>query len=199
MPDFEHENKYKGIIAGVDEAGRGPWAGPVVAAAVILNPNLYPEGLDDSKKLSKQHREKLFGEVINICDFGIGIVSESVIDQINILQATKLAMKNAVLDLLKRPSVVLVDGNQKFDVQNIEVIPIVKGDSLSLSIAAASIIAKVARDKIMEDLCGEFPVYGWSSNAGYGTAKHIEALEKHGICKYHRKSYAPIKKYVVNG
>jgi ribonuclease HII len=196
MPNFELEEKYEGIIAGVDEAGRGPWAGPVVAAAVILNRAFCPEGLDDSKKLSKQKREKLFNEIINVADFGIGIVGESVIDQINILEATKLAMKDAVMDLLRRPQIVLVDGNQKFDVQHIEIIPIVKGDSKSLSIAAASIIAKVTRDRIMEDLSNEFPEYSWEENAGYGTAKHIAAIERHGICKYHRKSFAPIKKYM---
>ena len=196
MPNFELEEKYEGIIAGVDEAGRGPWAGPVVAAAVILNRAFCPEGLDDSKKLSKQKREKLFNEIINVADFGIGVVGESVIDQINILEATKLAMKDAVMDLLRRPQIVLVDGNQKFDVQHMEIIPVVKGDSKSLSIAAASIIAKVTRDRIMEDLSNEFPEYSWEENAGYGTAKHIAAIERHGICKYHRKSFAPIKKYM---
>jgi ribonuclease HII len=198
MPDFSFEDKYKGVVAGVDEAGRGPWAGPVVAAAVILDPEFYPDGLDDSKKLTKIKRERLFYEIINNCEFGVGIVAEYVIDEINILQATKLAMRNATLDLLRKPNVILVDGNQKFDAGGIDVVPIVKGDSKSLSIAAASIVAKVARDRIMEQLSGEFPCYGWSDNAGYGTAKHIEAIEKHGICLHHRKSYAPIKKY-ING
>jgi ribonuclease HII len=107
-------------------------------------------------------------------------------------------MKQALVQLHNRPHVVLVDGNQGFKLYEMEIVPVVKGDSLSLSIAAASIIAKVARDKIMEDLCSEFPQYGWSDNAGYGTAKHIEAIERHGICKYHRKSYAPIRKYLDN-
>lgn len=196
MPTFELEEKFQGIVAGVDEAGRGPWAGPVVAAAVILNREIYPAGINDSKKLTKEKRERLFQELINVCDFGVGIVSETIIDQINILQATKLAMRNAVLELVRRPSLILVDGNQKFEAQDIEVVPVIKGDSKSLSIAAASIIAKVTRDKIMEDLDGEFPEYGWMDNAGYGTAKHIEAIEKYGICKYHRKSYAPIKKFM---
>lgn len=196
MPDFNIENSYSGIVAGVDEAGRGPWAGPVVAAAVVLNKEIYPAGMNDSKKLSKEKRESLFQEIINVADFGVGIVSESVIDEVNILQATKLAMKEAVLNLVRRPNLILVDGNQKFDAQGIEVVPVVKGDSKSLSIAAASIIAKVTRDKIMHDLNVEFPEYGWMDNAGYGTAKHIEAIEKYGICKYHRRSYAPIKKYL---
>lgn len=197
MPTFELEDKYQGIIAGVDEAGRGPWAGPVVAAAVILNRESYPSGINDSKKLTKEKREKIFQELINCCEFGVGIVSEAVIDEINILQATKLAMCNAVKDLLRKPSHVLVDGNQKILVENTEVITVVQGDAKSLSIAAASIIAKVTRDRIMSDLHKEFPHYCWTDNSGYGTAKHIEAIEKHGICKYHRKSYAPIKQYMA--
>jgi ribonuclease HII len=196
MPDFKIEHKYQGVIAGVDEAGRGPWAGPVVAAAVILKPDFFPDGLNDSKKLTKEKRERLFAELINHCDFGVGIVSEEMIDEINILNATKLAMKEALVQLHNRPDVVLVDGNQGFELYDMKIIPVVKGDALSLSIAAASIIAKVARDKIMTGLCSEFPHYGWSDNAGYGTAKHIEAIERHGICKYHRKSYAPIRKYI---
>ncbi len=199
MPDFSLEQKYQGLIAGVDEAGRGPWAGPVVAAAVVLNPEFCPAGLNDSKKLTKAKREKLFGEIINCADFGIGVVDESIIDEMNILQATKLAMSNAVSQLKSHPKVVLVDGNQKFNALNMEVIPVIKGDSLSCSIAAASILAKVTRDRIMEALHEEFPHYGWGSNAGYGTAVHIEAIEKYGICKYHRRSYAPIKKYLVAG
>jgi ribonuclease HII len=196
MPSLELEEKYKGIIAGVDEAGRGPWAGPVVAAAVIINKNFLPDGINDSKKLSPQKREKLLIEIINTCDFGVSIVNESVIDQLNILGATKLAMQNAVHDLVRKPTHILVDGNQAFEFKNADVIPVVSGDSISLSIAAASIIAKVTRDKIMEDLSNEFPQYGWDSNAGYGTKKHMEAIAQFGICKYHRRSFAPIKKYL---
>lgn len=196
MPTLELEEKYQGIIAGVDEAGRGPWAGPVVAAAVIVNKIFLPDGINDSKKLSPQKRENLLIEIINTCDFGVSIVNESVIDQLNILGATKLAMQNAVHDLVRKPTHILVDGNQAFEFKGADVIPIVSGDSISLSIAAASIIAKVTRDKIMEDLSGEFPQYGWDSNAGYGTKKHMQAIAEYGICKYHRKSFAPIKKYL---
>jgi len=195
MPNFDIENTFPGkIIAGVDEAGRGPWAGPVVAAAVVINPEFCPDGINDSKKLSREKRERLFDELINICDFGVGIVPEQFIDELNILGATKLAMRNAVEHLVRKPQIVLVDGNQKFPLNDIEVHTVIKGDSKSLSIAAASIIAKVTRDRIMDDLHKEFPQYGWNSNSGYGTSAHIEALQKHGICKYHRKSYAPIKK-----
>jgi len=202
MPDFDYENRYKGrVVAGVDEAGRGPWAGPVVAAAVILDYSNFPEDLNDSKKLSKLKREEIFDKLINVCDYGVGVVSESIIDQVNILQATKLAMKSAIFDLFNKPEVMLVDGNQKLEIENIECLTIVKGDAKSLSIAAASIIAKVTRDKIMEDLGEEFPQYGWPNNSGYGTKQHQDALNKHGITKYHRKSFAPIKRIieVING
>lgn len=193
MPDFSLENSYSGIIAGVDEAGRGPLAGPVVACAVILNRSDYPDGMDDSKKLSKSRREILFKELIERCDFGIGIIPETVIDQINILQATLMAMKQAVANLARNPDVVLVDGNKGFQHKESRIETVVKGDSKSLSIAAASIIAKVTRDRIMEEIDAEFPQYGWLNNAGYGTKDHIDAIEKYGVCKYHRMSFAPIK------
>ena len=196
MPSFKIENRYKCVIAGVDEAGRGPWAGPVVAAAVILHRDLCPKGINDSKKLTKENREEIFAELINICDFGVGIVSEEMIDEINILNATKLAMKQALVHLHNKPGVVLVDGNQGFELHKMEIVPIVRGDSKSKSIAAASIIAKVARDNIMAKLCHEYPHYGWSNNSGYGTPEHIAAIEKHGICKHHRKTYAPIRKHL---
>lgn len=203
-PDFSIECSYLerdhlSVIAGVDEAGRGPWSGPVVAAAVILNKSDYPEGLNDSKKLSKLKRELIYKELIEISDFGVGVVNEPVIDQINILEATKLAMRTAVGNLARVPNVVLVDGNHKFDTANkeMEIIPVIKGDSKSLSIAAASIIAKVTRDMFMEDIDSEYPVYGWAKNAGYGTKEHSEAIEKYGITKYHRKSFAPIKRYLA--
>lgn len=195
MPDFKIEDQYWGkIVAGVDEAGRGPWAGPVVAGAVVLTKGLVPKGLDDSKKLSAKNRESIFVALVNDCDFGVGIVNESVIDQVNILEATKLAMKAAIFDLYRKPDVALIDGNQNIELVNIETQPVVKGDSLSLSISAASVIAKVTRDKIMEELGAEFPEYGWDTNAGYGTKQHMIALEKYGVTKYHRKSFAPIKK-----
>jgi len=196
MPDFSIESSYKNkLVAGVDEAGRGPWAGPVIACAAIINPLLVPKGLDDSKKLSKQKREFIYAKLSQSCDFGLGIVPESVIDQINILEATKLAMRNAVNDLQRRPNVVIIDGNQNLEFDDIESEAIVKGDTKSLSIAAASVIAKVTRDKIMENLDAEFPQYKWLTNQGYGTKEHMEAIEKYGPCKHHRKSFAPIKKF----
>ncbi len=193
MPDFTFENSYDGLIAGVDEAGRGPLAGPVVACAVILNRSDYPEGLDDSKKLTKIKREYLFKQLIDCCDFGIGIIPESVIDQINILQATLMAMKQAVANLARKPNVALIDGNRGFQHKETDIVTIIKGDSKSLSISAASIIAKVTRDMIMEELDAEFPQYGWLTNAGYGTRDHLSAIDKYGICKYHRMSFAPVK------
>ncbi len=136
----------------------------------------------------------IFADIVKNCDFGIGVISETVIDQVNILEATKLAMKSAIFDLYRRPEVALIDGNQKIAISNMIVETIVKGDKLSQSIAAASIVAKVTRDQIMKDLDSEFPEYGWETNAGYGTKQHQEAIDKYGVCKYHRKSFAPIKK-----
>jgi len=197
MPDLTFENKYPDkIIAGIDEAGRGPWAGPVVAGAVILDIDKIPNGLNDSKKLSKIKREKLYEEIIQSHDYSVGIVDEPVIDEINILQATKLAMKQACLNLKAKADVILVDGNQKIEVEGVFCENIIKGDSLSLSISAASIVAKVTRDRLMEDLSSKFPQYGWASNSGYGTKQHQEAISSHGITKHHRKSFAPIKKAI---
>jgi ribonuclease HII len=196
MPDFSIEETFQGkIVAGVDEVGRGPWAGPVVACAAVLNPSLVPFGLNDSKKISKRKREDIYSELIETCDFGIGIVNESVIDQVNILEASKYAMKSAIFDLFRKPDIILVDGNQAIDVDGIECRTVVKGDSISSSIAAASIIAKVIRDNIMEDLDAEFPQYNWKKNQGYGTKEHLKALDAHGPSKHHRKSFAPVKKF----
>lgn len=194
-PDFTIENNYSGKIIGVDEVGRGPWAGPVVAAAVLLDRNSFPDNINDSKKLSKLKRQVIFDELHKTAKIGIGIISSDEIDQINILQASLLAMKIAVENLDIKPDMVLVDGNILPDLPH-NMIPIIKGDSKSLSIAAASIIAKVTRDKIMTDLSLEFPHYLWQNNSGYGTKHHIEAIGKHGITKHHRKSFKPIKKYI---
>ncbi|HCR85374.1 MAG TPA: ribonuclease HII [Alphaproteobacteria bacterium] len=193
MPDLKIENSLNCIVAGVDEAGRGPLCGPVVAAAVILNKSNIPNGLDDSKKLTAKKRELLFEQIKASSIVGVGIVWQNIIDKINILQATKKAMAEAVNKLSQLPKKIIVDGNQKFNAGTIEVIPIIKGDSISLSISAASIIAKVSRDRIMEELHNEAPHYNWQKNAGYGTREHLEAIEKFGISKYHRKSFAPIK------
>lgn len=201
MPDWSEENKFTGIIAGVDEAGRGPWAGPVVAGAVIfLTRNVNPvllASLNDSKKLSAKKREELYSLIINesekgnLC-YGIGQSSATEIDEKNILQATFNAMRRAVESLSVKPDVALIDGNQTPKPFNCETKTVIKGDSISLSISAASIIAKVYRDNLMKELAKEYPQYGFEKNAGYGTKVHIEALNKYGICKEHRKTYKPI-------
>jgi len=200
-PNFLIENSHKNLlIAGIDEAGRGPLAGPVVAACVILNQDDYPQEINDSKKLSATLRGKIFAKLQEKSKFGIGIVSEKKIDEINILRATKLAMFLAYENLCQKyqifPQVILVDGNFKpFAPQDkiSEISAIVKGDQKSLSIAAASIIAKETRDKIMQNLHQEFPDYGWNKNSGYPTKLHVEKIKEFGICKFHRLSFEPIK------
>ena len=177
------------IIAGTDEAGRGPLAGPVVAAAVILPKDFYDERIDDSKKLSAALRQELFGVIKkNALCYAYTIISQNKIDQINILKASLLAMKRSVEKLKVQPDLILVDGKKSFS-YDAEAIPIVKGDSKSLSIASASIIAKVVRDRIMIKLASEFPQYGWETNKGYPTKEHIEAVLKYGACKIHRKTF----------
>ena len=191
-PNFEWEDKYSGIIAGIDEAGRGPLAGPVVAAAVILDRNNYPLGLNDSKKLSAKRRTTLYAELQNTAIIGVSIIEATTIDQINILQATYRAMSLAVEQLPTTPQHCLIDGN-RLPPLSIEATAITKGDMKSLSIAAASIIAKVTRDQIMTDLHQAHPEYGWDRNMGYGTKAHIEAIQNHGPTPYHRMSFAPLK------
>ena len=195
MAHFELEQQLLAnypIIAGVDEAGRGPWSGPVVSAAVILDHDHINNAMNDSKKLSESRREALYDEIMHDHDVGIGVASVDEIDSINILNATKLSMKRAVETLNEAPNAVLVDGNQKIDI-SIYNQPVIKGDAISLSIAAASIIAKVYRDRLMKKLALEYPFYGWESNKGYGTKAHQEGLKTHGITMHHRKSFAPIK------
>ena len=178
------------LIAGIDEAGRGPWAGPVVSAAVILNEKNIPDGLNDSKKLSEKKRLSLFSSIYNFHSVGVGISSIEEIDTMNVLQATFLSMSRAVNDLNPQPEHVLVDGNLDPGL-DFKTDCIVKGDSASLSIAAASIIAKVTRDNLMIELDGEYPYYCWKKNKGYGTKKHMEALRENGPTKYHRLSFKP--------
>ena len=196
MSLLEKELRLRGYrkIAGVDEAGRGPLAGPVVAAACILPEEFLLNQLDDSKKLSPLQRDALYEALVqDPCVFyGIGIVEPADIDRINILQATFLAMQKAVLDLPGSPDYLLVDGNRLPKV-SIAAKAVVKGDSLSLSIAAASILAKVTRDRILEKLDLEYPLYGFKKHKGYGTADHLRAIELHGPCIAHRKSFEPIK------
>ncbi|ABN51996.1 ribonuclease HII [Acetivibrio thermocellus] len=189
-----YQRGYK-LIAGIDEAGRGPLAGPVVAAAVILPQDVFIEGLNDSKKLTENQREKLF-DVINdkAIGVGIGIVDEKQIDEINILNATKKAMKLAVGNLKPVPDILFID-SLKLDDINIEQNSIVKGDAKSVSIAAASIIAKVTRDRILREMDKKYPMYGFARHKGYGTGEHIEAIKKYGICPIHRVSFT--KNFIV--
>ena len=178
-------------VAGVDEVGRGPWAGPVVASAVILDWQCVPDGLDDSKKLSRARRETLALLIQDYALVGIGMVEVGDIDRLNILQASMEAMRRAIAALPVAPGHVLVDGNRLPGFSQ-PATAVVKGDQLSVSIAAASIVAKVARDHLMAELAGTFPVYGWERNAGYGTAEHRAALDSHGVTPHHRRSFAPI-------
>jgi len=191
MKNIDRKYFREGInfLAGVDEAGRGPLAGPVVAASVILPKNFHHKEIDDSKKLSHNQREKLF-EIIteNAISYSFSVISHTTIDRINILNASLLAMKKSVNKLNPIPELVLVDGNKIFN-SRLQLIPIVKGDSLSQSIAAASIIAKVIRDRMMNRLAEKYSYYGWEHNKGYPTKQHIEALLKFGPTPVHRKSF----------
>ena len=192
MPDYSIEQEIGGIVAGVDEAGRGPLAGPVVAAAVVLDFHRIPEGIDDSKKLPRDRREALHGLISATAHIGIGIASVEEIDSINILQATFLAMVRAIDALPVRPHHLLIDGNQKPKQLPCACRTVIGGDAISLSIAAASIIAKVTRDRMMVQLAQAHPHYGWERNAGYGTPEHQRALSLVGISPHHRKSFAPV-------
>jgi len=193
FPDFTLEEKAGGLVAGIDEAGRGPWAGSVVAAAVILDRNQPLPPINDSKKMTRSQREICYEWLIQNTHYGVGISSVAEIDALNILGATKLAMLRAFGNLPAIPDVALIDGNQLPDLP-CKMQAVVKGDSLSLSIAAASIIAKVTRDRMMESLAQEFPYYAWEKNAGYGTKLHQEGLARYGISPHHRRSFAPVKK-----
>lgn len=194
MPDLTHERRLGGVVAGIDEAGRGPLAGPVVAAAVVLParlPAILAERLDDSKKLSAARREALYDVITDCAAVGIGVAEVAEIDRINILRATFLAMDRAVTGLERAIDCALVDGNQKPPL-SCRVECLVGGDGLSLSIAAASVIAKVTRDRMMVALAEAFPGYGWERNMGYGTAEHRAALTRLGPTPHHRRSFAPV-------
>lgn len=199
MPDFALEKEAGGVVAGVDEAGRGPWAGPVVAAAAILDPETLPhhvqEPLDDSKKLTAKVRDRLFDALTGNIYQGVGIASVDEIDTQNILAATMLAMQRAVHNLPVQPDIALVDGNRAPDL-SCPVRTVVRGDGLSLSIAAASIVAKVTRDRIMAELALKHPGYAWDRNAGYGTKAHREGLDRFGVTEHHRRSFKPIAAYL---
>ncbi|MBX2804502.1 MAG: ribonuclease HII [Hyphomicrobiales bacterium] len=182
----------EGLIAGVDEAGRGPWAGPVVAAAVIFRDGVRLDGLDDSKKLKVARREELYEQIFESAIVGVSIISVDEIDRINILQATMAAMRNAIEQLAAPGATVLVDGNRCPKLTQ-KAVPVVNGDALCPSIAAASIVAKVTRDRLMRELGKDFPQYGWCDNKGYGTSAHSKAIAAFGVTPHHRRSFAPIR------
>jgi ribonuclease HII len=197
MPDFSLELDTGGRVCGIDEVGRGPWAGPVMAAAVVLDPARTPDALcaaiDDSKKLSAKRREGLFDQILDCAAaIGVGRAEVEEIDRLNILCATHLAMARAFAALDPPPASALVDGNQPPPL-DCPVRCVVRGDALSLSIAAASIIAKVSRDRVMAALAAIYPGYGWERNAGYGTAEHRAGLVQHGVTTHHRTSFSPIQ------
>lgn len=196
--EFESKASHQGFknIAGIDEAGRGPLAGPVVAAAVIFPSKVNIPGLNDSKKLSANKREELFPKIQEISvAFGLAVVDQKVIDKINILQAARLAMKQAVETLKITPGLLLIDGNQKID-STLNQWVIVKGDSRSLSIAAASVLAKVTRDRIMDGYHKLYPQYEFNRHKGYGTRLHRNLIQEHGPCPIHRRTFKGVSEYI---
>jgi len=196
-PDFsmELEARQRGLwpVAGTDEAGRGPLAGPVVAAAVILDPDNIPDGLDDSKKLTRAKREVLFTKIVETSIVSVASSGPVLIDRINILRASLDAMRRAVLGLELAPRLVLADGRDQPPGMSCEAKAVIKGDARSLSIAAASIIAKVTRDRMMERAGTVHTAYGFELHAGYGTPVHLRAIEAHGACSLHRMSFRPLR------
>jgi ribonuclease HII len=198
LPTFDFEAEMMDLhglpVAGIDEAGRGPWAGPVVVAAVILNPDRIPEGINDSKMLTAEVREALYDEIMATACVSVAIGPVKRIDRINILQASLWGMRAAFRGLQVPKAAALIDGNLVPKRFPGKARAIVAGDALSLSVGAASIIAKVTRDRIMVKLAKRYRRYGWESNKGYGTPEHARAVKKHGVCTHHRKSFAPIER-----
>ncbi|WP_338452032.1 ribonuclease HII [Niallia oryzisoli] len=197
MTVYERKYRQEGyqLIAGIDEVGRGPLAGPVVASAVILPHDFYLPGIDDSKKLNEQKREQFYTQIKEAAlAVGLGIIDNDEIDRLNIFAATKKAMSLAISQLEPKPDFLLIDA-VKLDIPYQQE-PIIKGDGLSISIAAASIVAKVTRDRILKDYDQEYPNYGFANHAGYGTKEHLEAIRTYGITPIHRKSFSPIKEYI---
>jgi ribonuclease HII len=192
MPDFVFETELGCRVAGVDEVGRGPLAGPVTAAAVVLDPACIPEGLNDSKKLSAKKRLDLYDQLLKCADVSIAHASVAEIDEINILRASHLAMERAIAGLRRPPAHVLIDGNMIPRGLRLPATTLVKGDTRSLSISAASIVAKVCRDCVLVDLAQQHPGYGWETNMGYGSKRHMEALMNLGVTPHHRRSFKPV-------
>ena len=200
LKEFENKLHETGLlyIAGIDEAGRGPLAGPVTVGAVILKPDSFIEGVNDSKKISETKREKLYEIITNeALAWSVGIVSEKEIDELNILNATKKAVTLALEGLKIKPERLLVDALENIDTNGIPYTSIIKGDAKVYSIGAASIIAKVTRDRIMREYDEVYPQYGFAKHKGYGTAAHIEAIKKYGPCPLHRRTF--IKNFVSGG
>ena len=192
LPDFMFETELGCRVAGVDEVGRGPLAGPVTAAAVVLDPKCIPEGLNDSKKLTAKKRLDLYRQLLDCADVSIAHASVAEIDEINILRASHLAMERAIAGLQVLPEHVLIDGNMIPRGLRLPATTLVKGDSRSISISAASIVAKVCRDCVLVDLAQQHPGYGWETNMGYGSKKHMEALRSLGVTSHHRCSFKPV-------
>ena len=196
FPDFAYETSAYGrgllVVAGVDEVGRGPLAGPVTAAAVVLHPDRIPKGLNDSKVLSAARRDALFAEIMAVADVCVAHATVEEIDEINILRASHLAMERALRGLARQVDHALIDGNMIPRGLFCGAQAIIKGDALCVSIAAASIVAKVTRDRIMVDLAQQHPGYGWESNAGYPTKHHMDALLNLGVTPHHRRSFRPV-------
>ena len=197
FPTYKYEEKLKlqgySNIVGVDEVGRGPIAGPVFAAAVVLDPNHIPMGLNDSKKLSAKKRNLILSEIMKHADVSVGSASEREIEETNILQASHLAMVRAIDGLKSVPGYILIDGNLVPSSLDIPATALIRGDASSVSIAAASIVAKVKRDLVMCDLGQHFPGYGWEKNAGYPTQQHLSALQDLGITPHHRRTFRPVR------
>lgn len=197
-PDLAHEAAAPARpVAGVDEAGRGPWAGPVVAAAAILDPARIPEGIDDSKRLSAARREALAAALRAVAEIGVGVATVEEIDRLNILRAADLAMARALAALPRPPGFALIDGNRVPPGLPCPALALVKGDARALSVAAASIVAKTERDRMLRALAADWPGYGWERNMGYGTAEHAEALARLGPTPHHRRSFRPVAEILL--
>ncbi len=202
-PDFSLEQRAleRGFarVAGIDEVGRGPLAGPVTAAAVIFDPGNVPEGLNDSKKLTARKREALHDRIVDAAQVSVAHASVEEIDEMNILRAAHLAMTRAIDGLPHPPDYALIDGNMIPHGLTLPAEAVIKGDARSASIAAASIVAKIRRDRIMMDLAQQFPGYGWETNAGYGSKRHMDALANLGVTPHHRRSFKPVHNILYQG